>query len=383
LFNSVFQLIDEDGAVVRGSPVSGVPVSDEDIEVARRERESHRSDIEVEDLSLRVLTIPTGQSGAAMLVESLESVDDTLERLRRTLFVLGSLGVLVAGLAGFAVARRSLRPVGRLTEAAAHVAETQDLEAAISVDRSDELGDLAGSFNDMLAALARSRDQQHQLVTDASHELRTPLTSLRTNIEHLTRAPDLDEQQRAEVLDDVLFELDELTDLVSELVDLATDRREFGEPEPVELGPLVQAVVERHRRRTDVALELTSDDTVVIGQPAFIERAVSNLIDNAVKWSPADGRVEVTAVDGRITVRDHGPGIDPDDRELVFDRFWRTDAARAMPGSGLGLSIVRQVADAHGGRAWAEAPDDGVGASVVLELPCAEETSDALAGSSH
>jgi two-component system sensor histidine kinase MprB len=224
----------------------------------------------------------------------------------------------------------------------------------------------------MLRALETSRRQQQQLVDDASHELRTPLTSLRTNVELLRRVGDqnLPPEQRQAILDDVLAELDELTGLVTELVDLATDQRAEVPAVPVDLASIAEAVVGRHRRRTDVPIRLdVAEGGVVAGDPALIERAISNLVDNAVKWSPAGEPVDVDVHGGRVTVRDRGPGVEPADRQRAFDRFWRSESARSQPGSGLGLSIVRKVVDAHGGQASLVDPaDGGPGTLAVLDF---------------
>ena len=203
---------------------------------------------------------------------------------------------------------------------------------------------------------------------DASHELRTPLTSLRTNIELLQRAPDITPEQRAPVLDDIVAELDELTALVTELVDLATDQHQAGNNEEIDLDLLVTTVVERHRRRTDHHIELVVEPSTVVGVPSLIDRAVSNLVENAIKFSPSGSTVSVTVARGRVVVADEGPGIAVEDRNSVFERFWRAYTARTMPGSGLGLSIVAQVAQSHGGRVTVI---DGAttGATIELVLP--------------
>jgi two-component system sensor histidine kinase MprB len=255
-----------------------------------------------------------------------------------------------------------------LTEAANDVAVTQDVDQPIEVRRDDEFGQLAASFNQMLSALSASREQQHRLVTDASHELRTPITSLRTNLEHIQRSPLIPENERQEILDDVLFELDELTGLVTELVELATDRHQMDEPSPVELDDLVDAVVQRHRRRTSSPIEYTAEPCQVMAVPALLERAISNMLDNALKWSPPAAPIQVQVADGSVTVRDQGPGISVDERERVFERFYRAQDAKSSPGSGLGLSIVRHVAESFGGDARI-LDETGQGTAVKLWLP--------------
>lgn len=363
----LLQIIDDQGRIEEAN-VDPLPIAGKDLEVADGKRSRHFSDVTVDGVRLRVLTVPLQGDTAAMLARPLTEIDNSLTGLRNVVIVVAVLGVAGAGGLGFLVAGGAIRPVRRLTAAASAVAETQKLDQPIDVRRDDELGELATSFNAMLEALEVSRQQQHRLVTDASHELRTPLTSLRTNVELLQRAPQLDVVERSQIMDDVLFELDELTALVSELVELATDRHELGEPEIVDMAVLVDAVVQRHRRRTDTEVVATLEPCQVRVVPALVERAASNLIDNALKWSPAGGRVEVTLRDGELRVRDRGPGIPESEWDAVFERFYRAEAARAAPGSGLGLSIVRHVAESFGGEAMV-VPTDGPGATVVFGLP--------------
>ena len=227
----------------------------------------------------------------------------------------------------------------------------------------------------MLGALHESRLQQRQLVADASHELRTPLTSLRTNIEFLMRADDLPDGERRDLLRDVRSELEELTKIVQELVELASEQRpDVQSFEDVRLDQLAASVVERAGRRSSISVNLHATPTLVVGNYGLLERAAGNLVDNALKWSAADAPIDVSVADGMFTVRDRGPGISDADRPHVFDRFYRADAARGKPGSGLGLAIVKQIIDAHGGRVWIE-PAAGGGTSAGFALqPVAIET---------
>jgi two-component system sensor histidine kinase MprB len=266
------------------------------------------------------------------------------------------------------VARAALSPVRELTETAEHVSETKDLSERIEVSGNDELSRLATSFNTMLAALEESTRAQRQLVADASHELRTPLTSVRTNIEVLAGDRMLPPEERARLLSDVVEQLEEMTTLIAELIELARAEQLVVEPQDIRLDLLVADVVERARRnRPEVAYSADLEPVTVAGVPATIERAVGNLLDNAAKWSPAGAEVEVVLRDGRLTVRDHGPGIADEDLPYVFDRFYRARAARGMPGSGLGLAIVRQIAESHGGEVVAEQAEGG-GTRMVLTL---------------
>ena len=361
------QIIDRNGDIIEAN-VDPIPVSDDDIGVANDRTPRHWQDVEVEGVNLRVLTVSAPNRNAVMFARPLTEIDASIARLRDTMAVVAILGVSAAGLTGFLVAGRAIRPVRRLTVAASTVAETQDLDQPIDIERDDELGELASSFNAMLEALDISRQQQHRLVTDASHELRTPLTSLRTNVELMSRVDDLDPELRRQAMDDVLFELDELTALVSELVDLATDRHEMGDAEDVDLAVVVDTAVQRHRRRTECEIRADLQPSLVSVVPSLAERAASNLIDNALKWSPAGAVIDVTVRDGELLVRDRGPGIPTDEWEAVFERFYRTAEARSAPGSGLGLSIVRQVAESFGGSAEV-VPTDGAGTTVALRFP--------------
>ncbi len=322
---------------------------------------------------VRPTSIPTALTDdkpdfTVTVAKPLDEINQSNANLRNTMVVFGGIGIVGAALAGFVVAGSAIKPVRRLTEAASRVAATRDVDVTIEPSGPAEVAELAASFNAMLDALARARAQQHQLVADASHELRTPITSLRTNIELLMRsspgprqagsqregsqqAGQLDDDERAQMLEDVASELEQLTTLVDEMVALATDEHDFGPAQRVDLADLVAEVVRRHRRLTDVAIvdDLASSHVCVV--PLLAQRAVSNLIDNAVKWTPADGTVTVTVDSGAVTVTDTGPGIAPDDLPHIFDRFYRADDARSMPGSGLGLSIVARVADMFDGTA--------------------------------
>jgi two-component system, OmpR family, sensor histidine kinase MprB len=348
---------------------SGIPISDRARDVAAGNVEPYFEDVRLEGYHLRVLTTQIAPGFAARLVRDLDETDAALARLRWILFAAGLIGVAVAVGLGLVVARAALAPVRRLTEAAEHVTETRDLSSRIDAAGQDELSRLAASFNTMLAALQHSQDAQRQLVADASHELRTPLTSLRTNIEVLARQGSLPATDRRALLGDVVGQLDELTELVGDLVELARDgERPQEELHDVRLDELVADAVERARRRApgaDFHTEL--EPTVVRGAPDRLHRAVANLLDNAAKWSPQDEPIDVIVRDGEVVVRDRGPGIPLEDVDRIFDRFYRSPSARGLPGSGLGLAIVRQIAERHGGRVTAERPGNG-GALLRLTL---------------
>jgi two-component system, OmpR family, sensor histidine kinase MprB len=282
-----------------------------------------------------------------------------LNRLGTILLIVGGVGMAVAAIAGGTVARTGLRPVARLTDAAERVARTDDLRP-IPVHGSDELARLTEAFNKMLRGLAESRDRQARLVSDAGHELRTPLTSLRTNVELLMAsmrpgAPRLPDEEMAGLQSDVIAQIEELSTLVGDLMDLTRDDASVTVHEPVDLSEVIDRSLERvRRRRNDIEFDVALIDWQVDGDAPGLSRAVLNLLDNAAKWSPSGGRVgvrltQVDPIHAELVVSDHGPGIPLEERRLVFERFYRSMSARALPGSGLGLAIVKQVVIKHGG----------------------------------
>jgi two-component system sensor histidine kinase MprB len=355
---------------------TAVPVGSRALQVARGERGTLLEDAETDGVHLRVLTAPRGDDGAVQLARPLTEVDRTTAGLGLLLGLVAMAGVAISALLGLAVARAGLAPVDRLTANAEHVARTQDLRALIEVRGRDEIARLAGSINAMLTALDASRRRQRQLVADASHELRTPLTSLRTNIELLVRAdahPEraLPARDRSALLADLTGQLQELSGLLGDLLELARDEVPEEEVTEVRLDDLVGREVERARRGAPgVRFEVALEPTRLAGRRRSLERAVGNVLDNAVKWSPPGGVVEVSLADGELRVRDHGPGVPPEDLPLVFERFYRASSARHLPGSGLGLAIVREAVEAHGGTASLDSAP-GKGTAVVLRLPAA------------
>jgi two-component system, OmpR family, sensor histidine kinase MprB len=365
-----FQLVGADGRTARPEDAQiALPVTNRVRAVAAGTEKEFFTDARIAGIHVRILTRPVAHDIALQITRPLEEVDDTLRQIR-TLLLLVSLGGIgfAAGL-GLVVTRTALAPVRRLTETTEHVTETRDLESRIDVGGRDELGRLAASFNTMLEALDDSARAQRQLVADASHELRTPLTSLRTNIEVLARDQNMRPRERERLLADTVEQLGEMTALVAELVELARGDRQPASAEDVRLDLVVTDALERARRnRPGVEFRATLDESTVHGARDTIERAISNLLDNAGKWSPPGATVDVTVSGGQVIVRDHGPGIDEEDLPHVFDRFYRAPGARGMPGSGLGLAIVRQVAAAHGGQVIAENAEGG-GTRMKLLLP--------------
>ncbi|MFC6153104.1 sensor histidine kinase [Nocardioides yefusunii] len=318
----------------------------------------------------RVAAVPVDDEGSALLLlQSLTDTRRTLKALGLVLGIFGGAGVAVAALAGWGVARNGLRPVRRLTAAVEQVARTQDL-TPMPVEGDDEVARLTIAFNQMLVALQESRDRQRRLIADAGHELRTPLTSLRTNIDLLAQAGDnLPAAAKSELLEDVRAQLSEFTTLIGDLVELARDEPLTQVVAEFDFHDVVERAVQRVRRRAhDVEVEVDLAPWLVRGEEAALERAVTNLLDNAVKWSPPTGTVRVHLAEGVLTVDDEGPGIAEEDLTKVFDRFYRSDDSRSMPGSGLGLAIVAQAAQRHGGAVRADRAPSG-GARLVLWVP--------------
>ncbi|MDT9592822.1 HAMP domain-containing sensor histidine kinase [Nocardioides zeae] len=326
----------------------------------------------------RIATVPIVDEdtravvGALMLAQSTDSQQRFLGKLGLVMLLFGGTGVLLASVAGTAVARNGLRPVRRLTDAVEDIARTEEL-TPLHVEGDDEIARLATAFNQMLTSLSASRERQRQLVADASHELKTPLTSLRTNLDLLAQAEQagagLSAETRGELIDDVRAQIVELSTLIGDLVELARDEQVRHTVEPVALVEVLDRAVSRVRLRApSVTFEVRAAPWWVVGDSHGLERAITNLLDNAAKWSPTDGRVVATLANGILTVDDEGPGIPEADQPYVFDRFFRSTDARSMPGSGLGLSIVHQVAERHAGTASAGTSPAG-GARLTLQLP--------------
>jgi len=319
----------------------------------------------------RVAAVPTTDGRALILAQSLESQEQVLSRLGPVMLLFGLAGVVGAAAAGWGVARNGLRPVRRLTAAVEEKARTEEL-APLPIEGDDEIARLATAFNAMLAALEASRDRQRRLVADAGHELRTPLTSLRTNLDLLTQADEtggLPPEQKAELLEDVRAQIEELSNLVGDLVELARDEPPASVVGTVELHEVLDHAVARVRRRApSLSFVVDADPWYVEGDAAALERALTNLLDNAAKWSPAGGTVHAALHGGTVTVDDEGDGIPEADVPHVFERFYRSADSRAMPGSGLGLSIVAQVTERHAGTVEAGRAPSG-GTRMTLRLP--------------
>nr|WP_206328482.1 HAMP domain-containing sensor histidine kinase [Streptomyces sp. S3(2020)] len=364
------QVLGTDGSVVDpGSP--GLPVTDADRRVAAAStagRLAEHKDVDVGSDVYRVATVSLGGGrGAVQVAQEFSDTEDLLRALQQRTLILMAAVVVAAGLFGWWLARRITRRLVILTSAAEDVARTRRLGIQVPVTGYDEVGRLGRAFDRMLGRLAQSEDDQRRLVQDAGHELRTPLTSLRTNISLLRRIDELPPETRAELVADLGQEARELTDLVNELVDLAAGQSDNEPPQRVDLADIAEDVAGLARRRTGREVVVrASGDTTTDGRPGMLTRAVSNLVENAAKFdrtgrTPIEITVTGPARPGtvRVAVLDRGPGIAEADLVRVFDRFYRAADARSRPGSGLGLSIVREVARAHGGAPFALRRDGG------------------------
>ncbi|MFI8325927.1 sensor histidine kinase [Streptomyces sp. NPDC085529] len=370
------QIIDAAGGVCT-SGEAAIPAGEGDLAVARGTLAYllHTAK-DADGREMRVYTYPQPrQPGLAVSVaRPLAEIDNSLSTLGWVLLVVSGIGVVGAGAAGLWVARTGLEPVHRLTGAVEHVAATEDLTVRIPAEGEDEIARLSRAFNQMTAALATSRDRQARLIADAGHELRTPLTSLRTNIELLARSEEtgraIPAEDRRALMASVKAQMTELAALIGDLQELARpDAVRPGPLEVVALHTVLRSALDRARLRgPELSFATDLAPWYVRAEPAALERALVNVLDNAVKFSPPRGTVEVTLMRGELTVRDHGPGIAPDELPHVFDRFWRSPSARSLPGSGLGLSIVARTMKQTGGSV-SLAPAEGGGTVVTLRLP--------------
>ncbi|WP_062645537.1 sensor histidine kinase [Streptomyces maremycinicus] len=390
--NTYIQLVKQDGtACVSATSAGTVKVTGADKKVIKEATSSGegiiRNGTDSDGNAVRVLTTPliVSQRGgppqllpdvALLIAAPLKSTESTLNDLALILLLVSGIGVVGAGAAGLAVARAGLRPVDKLTEAVEHVARTEDLSIRIPVedDSDDEVARLSRSFNSMTASLASSHELQQQLIADAGHELRTPLTSLRTNIELLTRSEEtgrpIPPADRKALLASVKAQMTELASLIGDLQELSRSEGQRGERvQVVSLEDAVESALRRARLRgPELTITASLEPWYTRAEPAALERAVVNILDNAVKFSPEGGIIDVRLSHGTLTVRDHGPGIPAEELPHVFDRFWRSPSARALPGSGLGLSIVARTVEQAGGQV-SLARADGGGTVATVRLP--------------
>jgi two-component system sensor histidine kinase MprB len=372
--NVVLVRADNQTTYVPGSPAPFTPGATE-LAVARtQEGSSARSVRGTDGQSYRLVAVPLEVDGsyyALVIGRALTPTEDILRSLQLAILVFGLTGILAATAFGWWIGRSAVRPLRELSQAVAVITETDDLEP-IAVHGDDEIADLTRAFNTMLLSLESSRERQKRLIADAGHELRTPLTSMRTNIELMMadeRSGMLPPGARGEILADVAAQLGEFTTLVGDLVQLSREDRVEAAPEPIDFQDVVVRAVERAKRRgPGLSFDVRLEPLYLVGEPDSLERAVTNLLDNAVKFSPEGGTVRVELAGGRLRVADEGPGIAEEDLPHVFDRFYRSDKARTTPGTGLGLSIVDHTVKAHGGSVVAGRAPEG-GAEFVVTLP--------------
>ena len=359
----VVTLVGPDGQIAAGGVL---PINASVRQVAIGVRTTFFRSTTISGYHIRQIVEPLSPGGAVVVSRNVDYIDHDLSRLRLILALVSLGGIAAAALAGALVSRATLAPVRRLTAAAERITETGDPSERVPVGGRGELSRLGSSFNTMLEALEDAIETQRRFVADASHELRTPLTSMQTNIEVLKQQERLDPAARQRLFDDLQREAHEMRDLIGGLLELARGNGTDVELASLRFDELVERVVERARSRfPDLTFDAQLEPTTVTASSDRLERAVWNLLENAGKWSVPGSSVEVSLAGGELTVRDHGPGIAPEDREHVFDRFYRAAAARSLPGSGLGLAIVREVAEAHGGSVEV---DDAPGGGAILRL---------------
>ncbi len=364
------QIVDSSGSVVSDSQAGQLPelVTSGVLAVANGKSPDGWAEVTTATAHWRVYAVPFSPGRALEVARPLNEIDAALASTRFALIGLAITAAVLAALMGALIGRAVLTPLRRLNETVNDVTRTRDLSRRVAMTGGDEIANLAASFDSMLGALEISLRQQRQLVADASHELRTPLTSLRTNLELLARGQPTDPTERQQVLVELVSQMERLSTLVADLIDLARDEEATLPIEDVRLDEVVaDAITDVRGRYPHVRFEAVLEETAMRGVRSRIARAVTNLLDNAGKWSPAGGVVEVTVHAGEVSVRDHGPGVAPEDAPRVFDRFWRASNARSLPGSGLGLSIVKDVAESHGGSVSVERATGG-GARFRLRL---------------
>ena len=364
-FDSITQIIDTNGILHKRRDLPDLPYEAAVLALRENPTRAHYSSVTLENHEFRVLSVVAFDGTIIQVAKDTQILVDAQNGMRTYLPLFAALAVIISGGFAWLFATRVTRPIEELAATAESIAATQDLNRSIEVSGTDEVAQLARSFNTMLVALRASSDRQRRLVQDASHELRTPLTSLRANAEILERAF-LSDEDRASILADMKAEVDELAELSVELSALATDQRAAENPVSIDLLDVVSEIAARATRRTSAEVSVHStDDTVVSARPNQLERAISNLVDNAIKFSGTSSPVEIHVGSKRVEVRDHGPGISDDDKPHVFDRFYRATSTRSMPGSGLGLAIVSQFAEANDANVYVL---DNAGGGVIVGL---------------
>jgi two-component system sensor histidine kinase MprB len=367
--DAISQALDQDGVIV-ASAGGQLPVTEADKVLASLSPSGAPllRTIALEGENYRMITRHVRGGGAVQVARSLTEQEAVLDRLLTRSLVIGITLSLLAAAAGWWITRSATRPLRSLTLAAERIAKTKDLEPGVGHSGTDDVGRLASSFDEMLAALAESREQQHRLIQDAGHELRTPLTTLQANIGLLQRAPHLEGEPREALLKAISTELSELNLLFTELMELATDSRDESPLGLIDLNDPVERALDVFAVRSQREVEVVYNGSEVMGNVELLERAVSNLLSNAEKFSPPGEPLVVDVRGGSVAVSDRGPGIPADEQVRVFDRFWRSEEARSLPGSGLGLAIVKKIVQQHNGEVSVRSREGG-GTTVGFALP--------------
>jgi two-component system sensor histidine kinase MprB len=363
--DAITQVVLPNGQILGRREYPQLPIESADKALSFGGDRVNESSTVIEGHTFRTMTVLANDGSLIQVAKDTQILIDARNGMRKWFPLFAALAVMVSAVIGWLFAGRVSKPIEDLALAANDIAQTQDLERRIKVSGSDEVARLSTSFNTMLTALNKSMNRQRQLVQDASHELRTPLTSLRANSELLERAS-VSDADRAAILADMRAEIDELTALSTELSALAIDQKAAESPIDTDLAVIADEIATRAARRGGTAVSVhVTDDVIVQARPHQLERAISNLVDNAIKFSGGTSEVEIHVGAKRVEVRDHGPGISDEDKPHVFDRFYRATATRSMPGSGLGLSIVSQFAEDHNASAYVL---DNVGGGVIVGI---------------
>ena len=363
--DAITQVVLPNGQVLGRREYPQLPIENADKALSFDGQRVHKSSTIIDGHTFRTMTVLANDGSLIQVAKDTQILIDARNGMRTWFPLFAALAVMVSAVIGWLFAGRVSKPIENLALTADDIAQTQDLERRITVSGKDEVARLSTSFNTMLTALSKSMNRQRQLVQDASHELRTPLTSLRANSELLERAS-VSDADRTAILADMRAEIDELTALSTELSALAIDQKAAESPIDTDLGAIADEIATRAARRGGTAVSVhVTDDVMVQARPHQLERAISNLVDNAIKFSGGTSEVEIHVGAKRVEVRDHGPGISDGDKPHVFDRFYRATATRSMPGSGLGLSIVSQFAEDHNASAYVL---DNVGGGAIVGI---------------
>ena len=363
--DAITQVVLPNGQVLGRREYPQLPIENADKALSFDGQRVHKSSTIIDGHTFRTMTVLANDGSLIQVAKDTQILIDARNGMRTWFPLFAALAVMVSAVIGWLFAGRVSKPIENLALTADDIAQTQDLERRITVSGNDEVARLSTSFNTMLTALSKSMNRQRQLVQDASHELRTPLTSLRANSELLERAS-VSDADRTAILADMRAEIDELTALSTELSALAIDQKAAESPIDTDLAVIADEIATRAARRGGTAVSVhVTDDVMVQARPHQLERAISNLVDNAIKFSGGTSEVEIHVGAKRVEVRDHGPGISDEDKPHVFDRFYRATATRSMPGSGLGLSIVSQFAEDHNASAYVL---DNVGGGAIVGI---------------